>query len=329
MGTIQCKVIWDSTKFAQIFWQILNMEWIYTLSIVVLCMISGHDSEKTKINAPVTSGSSGCSHTMNNNKSIPESKTVLKQNNRRTELPTPTMEQAQKSRMLSLQPNHTLTAKNPYVLNKKEIPPLSSVKTVAQKSALKWEKPSAASASGLSSDESKSHIDSELYRKKSQLLQAGTSLGKPSTKVKSSTMVPLEAPSTYGAHGSFKWSKSKPSASSNKEKKGKKSKPSRSKLKWTKLGAQVEAKKVLNPYVLKKESPGGGNACQRHKLTSNKAKKLEKQPHCSSKYQVHEKVGFFFFFFFFKTKNRVKCCFFFLKERNHSQTKMLCGLYCL
>ena len=265
------------------------------LSIVVLCMISGHDSEKTKINAPVTSGSSGCSHTMNNNKSIPESKTVLKQNNRRTELPTPTMEQAQKSRMLSLQPNHTLTAKNPYVLNKNEIPPLSSVKTVAQKSALKWEKPSAASASGLSSDESKSHIDSELYRKKSQLLQAGTSLGKPSTKVKSSTMVPLEAPSTYGAHGSFKWSKSKPSASSNKEKKGKKSKPSRSKLKWTKLGAQVEAKKVLNPYVLKKESPGGGNACQRHKLTSNKAKKLEKQPHCSSKYQVHETVVFFFF----------------------------------
>ena len=294
MGTIQCKVIWDSTKFAQIFWQILNVEWIHTLSIVVLCMISGHDSEKTKINAPVTSGSSGCSHTMNNNKSIPESKTVLKQNNRRTELPTPTMEQAQKSRMLSLQPNHTLTAKNPYVLNKKEIPPLSSVKTVAQKSALKWEKPSAASASGLSSDESKSHIDLELYRKKSQLLQAGTSLGKPSTKVKSSTMVPLEAPSTYGAHGSFKWSKSKPSASSNKEKKGKKSKPSRSKLKWTKLGAQVEAKKVLNPYVLKKESPGGGNACQRHKLTSNKAKKLEKQPHCSSKYQVHETVVFFF-----------------------------------
>ena len=264
------------------------------LSIVVLCMISGHDSEKTKINAPVTSGSSGCSHTMNNNKSIPESKTVLKQNNRRTELPTPTMEQAQKSRMLSLQPNHTLTAKNPYVLNKNEIPPLSSVKTVAQKSALKWEKPSAASASGLSSDESKSHIDSELYRKKSQLLQAGTSLRKPSTKVKSSTMVPLEAPSTYGAHGSFKWSKSKPSASSNKEKKGKKSKPSRSKLKWTKLGAQVEAKKVLNPYVLKKESPGGGNACQRQKLTSNKAKKLEKQPHCSSKYQVHETVVFFF-----------------------------------
>ena len=260
-------------------------------------MISGHDSEKTKINAPVPSGSSGCSHTMNNNKSIPESKTVLKQNNRRTELPTPTMEQAQKSRMLSLQPNHTLTAKNPYVLNKKEVPPLSSVKTVAQKSALKWEKPSAASASGLSSDESKSHIDSELYRKKSQLLQAGTSLGKPSTKVKSSTMVPLEAPSTYGAHGSFKWSKSKPSASSNKEKKGKKSKPSRSKLKWTKLGAQVEAKKVLNPYVLKKESPGGGNTCQRQKSTSNKAKKLEKQPHCSSKYQVHETVVFFCFFF--------------------------------
>lgn len=247
---------------------------------------SGHDTAKTKINIPFTSGSSGYSQTMNDNKSILESKTALKQNDRKAEIPVPKMEQAQKSHLLSLQPSHTLTAKNPYVLNKKEIPHLSGVKTVVQKSALKWKKPSATCTSGLSSDKSKSHSDSELHKKKSQLLRAEISLGMPSTKVKSPSVVPPKAPSTSGAHGSFKWSKSKPSTSSKLEKSGKKSKPSRSKLKWTKLGAQCEAKKQLNPYVLRRESSGGSSPEQRQRLISNKAEKLKKQPHYSTKYQA-------------------------------------------
>lgn len=231
----------------------------------------------TTANVPVTPGSSGLSQTVKDTKSFSDSKGVLKQNDTRTALSIP---QAQKSvnmtrNLSSSQPTLGLTAKNPYVLNKRGTFPVSSVKAVAQKSDLKWTKPSTTSV--ISSEDSKSHSDSELYTKKSLLPSSGVLSGMPFTKVKLSTMIHHKAPSTSNVQGSFKWSKTRPSTSSSKEpeKSTKKPKPARSKLKWTKSGAQVEVKKQLNPYVLRKEITEGGSAGQRQRLTFPKTKKLE------------------------------------------------------
>ena len=187
----------------------------------------------------------------------------------------------------SLQPSLSLTSSNPYVLNKKE----AFGKTVAQKSALKWSKQSVTS-SALSSEDGKSLSDSELYTKKSN-----TNTGQlPSsffTKVKSSAMIHAKAPSMSNVQGSYKWSKTKPTASSSlgQKKSAKKSKPSRSTLKWTKPGipAQIGSKRKLNPYVLRKENLPSGSAGQKQgaKFSKTASKsKLVQRPVYSTQNQV-------------------------------------------
>lgn len=231
-----------------------------------------------------------------------ETKTVLKQNDsklsesttKESSTPALFLPQAvspQKSvnthHSSSSQSNRQVTTRNPYVLNKKETFSVSNGKsTVAQKSALKWSKPSVSSV--LSSDDSKSLSDSELYTKKSTFPSTG--------QLPSSAMIQHKAPSMSNVQGSFKWSKTKPSASSilSQKKCVKKSKPSRSKLKWTKPGASVEVgiKRKLNPYVLRKENTASGSSGQKQGVlkTANKTKVIRRPVYSTQNQVLHDEM---------------------------------------
>ena len=189
----------------------------------------------------------------------------------------------------SSQPGLSTTVKNPYVLNKKE----TFGKTVVQKSKLKWSKSSLGTV--LSSEGSKSLSDSELCTKKSSTT-AGQLPSSFFTKGKSSAMIHSKAPSMSNLQGSYKWSKTKSTASSalvQRKKNAKKSKPSVSKLKWTNPGiptAQVGSKRKLNPYVLRKENVPSGSGGQKQgvKVSSRTANrsKLVRRPMNSTQSQV-------------------------------------------
>ena len=163
---------------------------------------------------------------------------------------------------------------------------------VAQKSALKWSKPSVSSV--LSSEDNyKSLSDSELYTKKSNFPSTG--------QLPSSSKVQYKVLSVSNVPGSFKWSKTKPTPSSSlgQKKSAKKSKPSRSKLKWTKPGAsiasvEVGVKRKLNPYVLRKEITAGGSAGQKQGMlkTSNKTTVIRGPGHSAQKKLVQNQVQY-------------------------------------
>ncbi|XP_078367739.1 uncharacterized protein LOC144651663 [Oculina patagonica] len=184
----------------------------------------------------------------------------------------------------SSQPICRSTVSNPFVLNKKE----TFVKAVAQKSELKWSKPSVSSV--LSSEDSKSLSDSELYTKKSS-----TSTGQlPKsffTKVKSSATIHAKAPSMSNLQGSsYKWSKTKSTTSSSlSQKKSAK----KSKLKWTKPGipAQAGSKSKLNPYVLRKENVPSGSASQKQGVkfskTASKSKAVKRPVYSAQNQSSH------------------------------------------
>ena len=192
------------------------------------------------------------------------------------------------------QPGSGIAAKNPYVLNKKESVSVSSAKTVAQISDLKWSKPSVTS-SALSNDDSKSYSDSELYTKKSSLLRTTQPSSRFFTKGKS-TMIHHKAPSTSNLQGSFKWSKPMSSVTSNSlvEKKNiKKPRLARSKLKWTKPGisTQVGIKRQANPYVhvLKKGNVASGTTIHKQGIavsTATSRHKVAKKAFYSASNQV-------------------------------------------
>ena len=235
-------------------------------------MITGSNTTVTWLNVPGISGLSGSSWTTcaEDTKSISNNKSITRQNESKSSTSTPTISSStallppqavNTHHSSSAQPSRQVTARNPYVLNKKETFSVCIPKSaVAQKSALKWSKPSA--SSGASSEDAKSLSDSELYTKKSNF---------PSTRqLPSSAMVQRKAPSMSNVKGSFKWSRTKPTASSkcSQKKSAKKSKPSRSKLKWTKPGASVASvevgiKRKLNPYVLRKENTASGSVGQK------------------------------------------------------------------
>ena len=190
----------------------------------------------------------------------------------------------------SSQPSGQVTSKNPYALNKKETFSVSIPKSaVAQKSALKWSKPSVGKVS--SSANSKSLSDSELYTKKSNFPRTG--------QFPSSSGVQHKVPSMANVQGSFKWSKTKPTVSSSlsQKKSAKKSNPSRSKLKWTKPGASVSSvevgvKRKLNPYVLRKENTASGSAGQKQGVfrTASKTKVIRGPVHSVQKKILQNQV---------------------------------------
>ena len=193
---------------------------------------------------------------------------------------------------LSSQPSHQVTAKNPYVFNKKETFSVSIPKSaVAQKSALKWSKPSVSAVS--SSVYSKSLSDSELYTKKSNVPSTG--------QLPNSSKVRHKVPSKSNVQGSFKWSKTKPTIfdSLGQKKSAKKSNPSRSKLKWTKPGSSVASvevgvKRKLNPYVLRKENTASGSPSQKQGVlkTAKKTKVIRGPVHLMQKKTLQNQVWF-------------------------------------
>lgn len=262
----------------------------------------------TGLNVPGISGLSGSSWTTcaKGTKSFANNKAITRQNYSKLSTSTPTISSStassppqtgllQKSLIShhssSSQPSHQVTAKNPYVLNKKETFYVSISKSaVAQKSALKWSKPSVSTV--LSSANSKSLSDSELYAKKSNFPSTG--------QLPSSSNVHHKVPSNVP--GSFKWSKPKPTASSSlgQKKSTKKSKPSRSKLKWTKprdsvASVEVGIKRKLNPFVLRKENTASGSAGQKQGMlkTANKAKLIRGPVHSTQKKILQNQVQYF------------------------------------
>ena len=254
--------------------------------------MTGSNTTMMESNVPGISGLSGSSWTTyaNDKKSI-SNRTITQQSESKSSTSTPSISSStalfpphtvpalpQKTvnsrQSSSSQPSRQVTSKNPYVLNKKETFSVSIPKSaVAQKSSLKWSKPTVSVVP--SSANSKSLSDSELYTKKSNF---------PSSRqLPSSSEEQHKVPSMSNVQGSFKWSKTKPTVSSRlgQKKSAKKSNPSRSKLKWTKPGASVASvevgvKRKLNPYVLRKEISASGSAGQKQGVlkTANKMKAI-------------------------------------------------------
>ncbi|XP_073233213.1 uncharacterized protein [Porites lutea] len=167
-----------------------------------------------------------------------------------------------------------LSAKNPYVLNKKATSSVSSVKTVAQKSDLKWSKPGL-TGSTVSADNSKSYSDSELYTKKSSLPSTAQPSSVSLSKGKSTALILNKGPSTSNVRGSFKWSKPSVTVTNltGRRKSVKKPKLAKSKLKWTKPGihTQTRRKPQVNPYVLRKGNLSSENKTQKKGIASSTA----------------------------------------------------------
>lgn len=228
-------------------------------------MITGSNTTVPRWNVPDISGLSGSSWTTSakDTKSISNNKAITQQKELKSSTSTPTTSSSTAllppqtvlphksvNTQHCSQPSHQVTARNPYVLIKKETFSGSFPKSaVPQKSALKWSKPGVSSV--RSSENNKSLSDSELYTKKSNFPSTG--------QLPSSAMVQCKVSSMSNVQGSLKWSKTKSTASSTLIRSAKKSKPSRSKLKWTKPGASVASvevgiKRKLNPYVLRKEA---------------------------------------------------------------------------
>ncbi|XP_068697179.1 uncharacterized protein [Montipora foliosa] len=173
------------------------------------------------------------------------------------------------------------TVKNPYVLNKKVSSSLLSENIFAKKLESTWSKQAAAS-SAVIADDSKSHSDSELYTKKSSLLNKGKSSSTFFSKGKSATLTHQVRKSNHLSNvgGSFKWSKHMGTVSGNpaKQKALTKSKPTHSKLKWTKAGygGQPQSKGQKNLYVLKK-----GNLKRRNSSVMPKTVSSQKLAKCA------------------------------------------------
>ena len=168
----------------------------------------------------------------------------------------------------------TKVVKNPYVLNKNASSSSLHVNVSAQKSKVTQSKPTTTRFTVMAGD-SKSHSDSELYTKKSSLLNSGKSSNTLLPKGKSTALLKQLSTSAFSVPGSFKWSKPMEtvfSSNYNDQKAVKNFKPGRSKLKWTKPGFDNESqtKKPKNPYVLKK-----GNL--RRKDASSVSKTLSRQ----------------------------------------------------
>lgn len=167
-----------------------------------------------------------------------------------------------------------LSAKNPYVLNKKATSSVSSVKTVAQKSDLKWSKPGLTGPT-VSADDSKSYSDSEQYTKKSSLPSTTQPSSVSLSKGKSTALILHKAPSTSNVQGSFKWSKPSVTVTNltGRRKIIKKPKLAKSKLKWTKPGihTQTRLKTQVNPYVLRKGNLSSENRTQKQGIASSTA----------------------------------------------------------
>lgn len=275
-------------------------------------MIPGLNTTVTGLNVPGNSGLFRSSWTTcaKDTQSFVNNKAISGQNESKLSTSTPTMSSSvailspprtipillQKTvnshQSSSLQPSRQVTAKNPYVLNKQETFSMSVPKSaVPQKSALKWSKPSVSTV--LSSANSKSLSDSELYTKKSNFPSTG--------QLPSSSNVQHKVPSMSNVQGSFKWSKTKPTASSSlgQKKSAKKSKPSRSKLKWTKPGAPVASievgiKRKVNPYVLRKENTASGSAGPKQGMqkTANKMKVIRGPVHSTQKKILQNQVQY-------------------------------------
>ena len=275
--------------------------------------MTGSNTTRMGSNVPGISGLSGSSWTTGakDTKSISNNKTVMEQNAATSSTSTPTISPStvllhaplhtvpvllQKTvnshQSSSSQSSYQVTDKYPYILNKKETFSVSIPKSsVAQKSALKWSKPSVSTV--LSSVNSKSLSDSELYTKKSTVPSTG--------QLPSSSKVQHKVPSMSNVQGSFKWSKAKPTVSSSlgQKKSAKKSNPSRSKLKWTKPGASVASvevgvKRKLNPYVLRKENTARGSASQKQGVlkTANITKVIRGPVHSMQKKILQNQVCF-------------------------------------
>ena len=168
----------------------------------------------------------------------------------------------------------TKVVKNPYVLNKNASSSSLHVNVSAEKSKVTQSKPTTTRFTLMAGD-SKSHSDSELYTKKSSLLNSGKSSNTLLPKGKSTALLKQLSTSAFSVPGSFKWSKPMEtvfSSNDNDQKAVKNFKPGRSKLKWTKPGFDNESqtKKPKNPYVLKK-----GNL--RRKDASSVSKTLSRQ----------------------------------------------------
>lgn len=268
-------------------------------------MITGSNTTVPRWNVPDISGLSGSSWTTSakDTKSISNNKAITQQKEVKSSTSTPTtssstallppqtaLPQKSVNTHHSSQPSHQVTARNPYVLIKKETFSGSIPKSVVpQKSALKWSKPSVSSV--RSSENNKSLSDSELYTRKSNF---------PSTEqLPSSATVQRKVPSISNVQESFfKWSKTKSTASSTLIRSAKKSKPSRSKLKWTKPGASVASvevgiKRKLNPYVLRKETTASRSAGQKQRVLlkeANKTKVMREPVHSMQKKILQNQV---------------------------------------
>lgn len=271
--------------------------------------MTGSNTTMLESNVPGISGLSGSSWTTyaNDKKSI-SNRTITQQSESKSSTSTPSISSStalfpphtvpalpQKTvnshQSSSSQPSRQVTSKNPYVLNKKETFSVSIPKSaVAQKSSLKWSKPT---VSVVPSANSKSLSDSELYTKKSNFPN--------SRQLPSSSEVQHTVPSMSNVQGSFKWSKTKPTVSSRlgQKKNSKKSNPSRSKLKWTKPGASVASvevgiKRKLNPYMLRKETSASGSAGQKQGVlkTANKMKVIRGPVHSVQKKILQNQVKY-------------------------------------
>lgn len=176
---------------------------------------------------------------------------------------------------LSPQLSSSHTAKNPYVLNKKQKERASSRKTVAQKSEMKWSKPVTENSSRVT-DGGKSHSDSELYSKDSSVLTTGQSSSVFVSKRKLPELMHQKAPSTSNLQGSFKWTKPLSTASNNITSEtfsAVKTKIATSKLKWSKPGIDAQPagnEGPENAYVLKKGNLARRNSSQKQGLVVSK-----------------------------------------------------------
>ena len=252
----------------------------------MLCFIGSVVTTATSLNTPAIPGSSGLqpflstkatnSSVLKNNVARKQTVSLVSALKPTVPARTPTLVSYSSSPTkynVKLAPSQStgLSAKNPYVLNKKVTSSVSSVKTLAQKSDLKWSKPGLTGPT-VSADDSKSYSDSELYTKKSSLQSTAQPSSVSLSKGKSIALILHKAPPTSNIQGSFNWSK--PSATvtnlSGRRKSLRKPKLAKSKLKWTKPGihTQTRLKTQVNPYVLRKGNLSSANKTQKEGIAS-------------------------------------------------------------
>ena len=162
-------------------------------------------------------------------------------------------------------------SRNPYILNKSSNASVSSTKAVAQKSELKWTRPSSSAMS--TNDDVTSHSDSELYTKRSSHSTAKKMPNLFFTRDNTHAVLKNKVPSSSNVQlSSYKWSRAGSNTITNTAvNKWRKAKVEASRPQWTHPKAhQIGIGQHANLYVRRKSSVGSTLTVQKPKAVVSK-----------------------------------------------------------